>query len=55
MTFSNPPTPLNCRKFRTFFLKPSLTEIFNPNLLKADKTWVKDELLLGTSPPTEHS
>ena len=26
MTFSNPPTPLKCGKFRTFFLKPSLTQ-----------------------------
>ena len=27
MTFSNPPTPLKCGKFRTFFLKPSLSQI----------------------------
>ena len=29
MTFSNPPTPLKCGIFRTFFLKPSLNESSN--------------------------
>ena len=54
MTFSNPPTPLKCGKFRTFFFKPSLRHNIRTKKVKLLLTLYRPEVkpkLLALPPP----